>query len=122
MDKTLGQLWAHPGDISIMQAVLVLVILAAIILLTFVQMKKDAIDLRWLILDEKKRPSLHKISQVTALCISTWGFVTLTLHNQLTEYYFTGYMVVWSGSVALDKYLSNRHQEHTADTAAEGPH
>src|SRR5471030_883050 len=118
MNKTLGQLWLHPGDVTVMEALLFLTITFVICLLGYMQVKRDSVDLRWLIYDEKKRPSIHKIGQIVALVVSSWGFIALTLKGQLTESYFTGYMVVWSGSVALDKYLSRRTEDKRATVIA----
>ena len=97
------------NSVSLLELSLLLVFIILAILLVYIQCKKDALDLRWLILDETtKQPSIHKIGQGLALAVSTWGFIELTLKGSLTEFYFTGYISVWVGSVAIDKFLANK--------------
>ena len=92
--------------LPLMGVLLFLTLTASVLILGYLQFKRDQLDLRWLILDDKSgRPSIHKIGQVLALIVSTWGFVNLVNHGTLTEIYFTTYMGVWAGSVALNKLL-----------------
>lgn len=105
-DLTLRQVLMHPLDIPMFPFVLFVLTLMFILLMTYVQLKRDPLDLRWLIMDRPHRPSLPKIAQVVALAVSTWGFVVLTLSNNLSETYFMAYMTVWSGSAALDAYFN----------------
>lgn len=105
-DITLRQLVAHPLDIPIFPFILFVLTLSFVLVLAYLQMKRDPLDLRWLILDRPHRPSLTKIAQVVALGVSTWGFVVLTLSGHLSETYFMAYMAVWSGSAALDAYFN----------------
>lgn len=122
MDRTLGQLWANPGSISVMEMMLFITLTVILVTLLYVQVKRDAIDLRWLITDDLHRPSIHKIAQLTALVVSTWGFVVLILKGSISETYYIGYMVTWSGSVALDKYLSrDRRAGKREDDPEEAP-
>ena|ERR1700684_3046369 len=75
--------------------------------LVYAQFKHDKFDLRALIVDPKtKQPSIHQLGQVAALGISSWGFIVLVLHGNLTEVYFTTYMGIWAGANALDKFLN----------------
>ena len=108
-DLTLRKILLHPLDIPIYPLVLFALSIVFVLVLTYLQMKHDPLDLRWLILDRPHRPSLTKIAQIVALAVSTWGFVVLTLKCTLTETYFMAYMVTWSGSAALDAYF-NRGQ------------
>jgi hypothetical protein len=75
-----------------------------ILLLVKAQSKCDNFDLRNLLLDNGV-VSLSKFAQITALMVSTWGFVYQTTHNGMTEFYFMGYMVCWSGSRLLMAYM-----------------
>jgi hypothetical protein len=96
-------------QIPVMGLMLFITLTAALVILGYMQAKRDQLDLRWLILDDKNaRPSIHKIGQVLALIVSTWGFVNLVNKGTLTEYYFTAYMGIWAGSVALNKMLDNK--------------
>ena len=108
-DLTLRQIILHPLDIPIYPLVLFALSIVFVLVLAYLQMKHDSLDLRWLILDRPHKPSLTKIAQIVALGVSTWGFVVLTLKCTLTETYFMAYMVTWSGSAALDAYF-NRGQ------------
>lgn len=106
---TMGNLLNRFDDLPIMEFMLFLTMTVAIIILAYMQFKRDQLDLRWLILDDNTgKPSIHKIGQGLALLVSTWGFVKLVLSGTLTEAYFTIYMGVWAGSTALNQYLSNK--------------
>ena len=106
---TMGSLLNRFDDLSILNVLLFVTMAAAIVILGYMQFKRDQLDLRWLILDDVSgKPSIHKIGQGLALLVSTWGFVKLVLAGTLTETYFTIYMGVWAGSTALNQYLSNK--------------
>lgn len=93
--------------VNITAVLLFFALVVGILILVYAQFKKDAFDLRSLIVDpQTKQPSIHQLGQVSALLISSWGFIVLVLHNQLTEVYFTTYMAVWAGANALDKLLT----------------
>jgi hypothetical protein len=92
---------------------LVLVLAIFVIALIVVQVRKDTYDLRYLIIDpDTKQPSIYKIGQLTALLVSTWGFVNLTMSDKLTEFYFTGYMAIWAGTnvanTVAQKYFQSK--------------
>lgn len=105
-ELTLRQVLLHPLDVPMIPFVLAVISVMFIIVMAYLQMKHDPLDLRWLILDRPHRPSATKIAQLIALIVSTWGFVVLTLSNTLTETYFIGYMCAWSGSAAVDAYFN----------------
>lgn len=74
------------------------------------------IDLKDLIckeghLDEKK------FTRFGAWIVSTWGFVYMILDDQFTEWYFLGYMTVWTGNAIVDKYLSRGQAQQPAHPA-----
>lgn len=122
-DITLRQIFTQPLDLPVYPVVLLIMTLLFLAVLIRIQLSEDSVDLRWLIMDRPHRPSLPKIGQVVALAVSTWGFVVLSLNNQLTETYFIGYMCAWSGSAALDTYLSRgrpRDRLERASDPAEG--
>jgi hypothetical protein len=73
-------------------------------ILVYTQIKHDNFDLRYLISDDQRRPSLHKIGQLTALIVSTWAFVYLVLHDKLTETFYTVYMGIWASVTVLNKW------------------
>ncbi len=58
--------------------------------------------------------SLFKMGQAAALVTSTWAFVVLVQRNQLTEYYFYGYMAVWSGVNLAKNIFAQKSQNNVA--------
>lgn len=40
--------------------------------------------------------SIEKVGYMTALAIGSWGFIALTLHDKMTEGYFTAYLGVFA--------------------------
>lgn len=103
---TLRMLFERPLDIPVLQWALFLIISGFIVVMMYLQMRNDPLDLRWLILDRQHRPVFSKIAQIIALAVSTWAFVVFTLKGTLTETYFIAYMCTWSGSAALEAYIS----------------
>lgn len=92
-----------------MASALLLMIGFALCVLWVIQARKDNFDLRWLITDEQtKQPSLHKFGQLVALAMSSWGFVYETLNGRMSEWYFTAYMVAWTGAEAVNKFITSR--------------
>lgn len=122
-ELTLRQVLVHPLDMPMIPFVLAVISVMFIVVMAYLQMKHDPLDLRWLILDRPHRPSATKIAQLIALIVSTWGFVVLTLSNALTETYFIGYMCAWSGSAALDAYFNKggRGSERRTDPVHPDP-
>ena len=43
-------------------------------------------------------PSLGRQGQYVAMIVSTWGFMWLTIHDKMTEWFFVGYMFAWAGA------------------------
>lgn len=67
----------------------------------------DRFDVRWLIVDTQTRKvSLFKVGQFVALIISTWAFVVLVQRNLLTEWFFAGYMLTWTGASLANKWIA----------------
>lgn len=96
-------------QVSVMELILFITITVLILLLAYIQIKKDSVDLRWLILDDKTgRPSIHKVGQCLALLVSTWAFIKLVLADRFTTDYLLIYMGVWAGSTALNQWLASR--------------
>jgi hypothetical protein len=97
----------------------VLAIVVAFLLLLLYIWHRDShsrIDLKDLIckeghLDEKK------FTRFGAWIVSTWGFVYMILDDQFTEWYFLGYMTVWTGNAIFDKYLSRGQTQQPAHPA-----
>lgn len=67
----------------------------------------NSLDLADLILQDGKA-SQAKLAQLGAFGISSWGFVYLTVHNQLTEWFYSSYMLAWAGAGAMTKWIDSR--------------
>jgi hypothetical protein len=103
-----------------MALALLVIAFLVLIVLWLVQRRKDNFDLRWVIADEQtKQPSIHKVGQLTALIMSTWLLVYLTLHDKMDGTYFTTYMAIWAGAQVANKYLSTRDRDERSDPSVE---
>ena len=95
------------GFLSSLDRLEVILALASIFfayMLRTAQIKKDAFDLRDLLVDENTgRVSIYKLGQLIALLLSSWGFIYLTLHDKLSESYFGLYMATWAGAHVLSQ-------------------
>ena len=74
----------------------------------------NTFDLTDALLGEDGKFSLFRAGQATALIISSWAFVILVQHDKLTEFYFYGYMGVWSG-INLAKNLLGKAPDAGSD-------
>lgn len=93
-----------------MAIILIIAILAGLVILAYAQIKKDNFDLRTLITEDDGKLSIHKIGQLVALVLSSWGFVYLILYKEITEFYFMGFMGVWASAEALNKWIDRKGQ------------
>ena len=94
---------------------LVIVTLAVCFLLyTWQKNPNNTFDLTDALLGEDGRVSLYKIGQAAALIVSTWAFIILVQRDKLSEYYFYGYMGVWSG-INLAKNLLQKAPDASTD-------
>ena len=53
----------------------------------------------------------RKVSRFGAWIISTWGFMFLILNNQLSEWYFVGYMGAWVANALIGKAIKDPNGE-----------
>lgn len=97
---------------------LLMMFIGLLLILVYTQFRKDGFDLRYLISDDQKRPSLHKIGQLTALMVSTWAFVFEVLHNQMTDTFYTVYMGIWASVTVLNKW-ADRHPGNYVTTESQ---
>jgi hypothetical protein len=67
---------------------------------------------------DTKLTSLTRFGNFVALCISSWGFIYLVVHNQLTEFYFTGYMTVWASVNLISKGIAAVTSKKTDGTTS----
>ncbi|MNK27660.1 hypothetical protein D3C87_460220 [compost metagenome] len=102
LTELVTQLGANP-----MAFILMVGVLMVLAILIYAQMRKDGFDLRSLIM-ENGEVSITKTGMITALGLSSWGFVYLLLYKEMTEFYFTGYMVTWTGSTLLASWIASK--------------
>lgn len=55
------------------------------------------------------RGSLGKIGQLTALIVSSGCFIYMACTDTMTEFYFMGYMIAWSGANVANKLADLRN-------------
>jgi hypothetical protein len=58
---------------------------------------------------ENGRASFSRGAAFVALVISSWGFVSLTLSNTLSEWYYTPYMGIWAAAQIGNKWLDRAY-------------
>ena len=88
-------------------ALLCIALLAALLINSW-QKSHPEFDLADLVTGENGKVSLSKFGQVSALIVSTWGFVVLIQQGKLTEFYFIGYMSVWAGYRLVQTALAQK--------------
>ena len=77
---------------------LVVITLACVIILYKWHNSADnTFDLTDTLLGPDGKVSLYKVGQAAALIVSTWAFIIMVQKDKMTEYYFYGYMTIWSG-------------------------
>jgi hypothetical protein len=69
--------------------------------------RNDGFDLRELFaIQHREKPPLWRVApgkcfQTGAFMITSWGFVTVTVHDKLTEMYLVLYAVCWAASPVM---------------------
>lgn len=56
------------------------------------------------------KASRSALAYLTALVVSTWGFVFLTLAHEMREWYFGLYMTAWAGAHLASKWLDKKQE------------
>jgi len=87
--------WLHTVDPS----TAALVVATALVVIVVAQWHRsdDNFKLQQMLVDNVSgRVSIEKVGYVTALAIGSWGFIALTLHDKMTEGYFTAYLGVFA--------------------------
>lgn len=87
--------WFENTDPSIVALVLMTILVIAVVW-SWHRNPNMPIDLSQVLVDSVTgKISVEKVAFMTALAISTWGFVTLILRNAMTEWFFTAYVGVF---------------------------
>lgn len=112
MDKLLQFLSAP----SVATDLLFVILLGLVLIVVYAQFRRKDFDLINLVIDgTTKTLDLHKVGQLLALIISSWGFIYVTLNHELTEWFFTSYMVIWAGATAANTLISLRQNRNPSD-------
>ena len=78
-------------DVAVLTLVIVFVLVLCVVW-AWHRDPKSPIDLQQVLLDSAtNKIAIEKVGYMTALAVSTWGFTTLMLRGQMTEWYFVGY-------------------------------
>ena len=88
-------------------ALLAVALFAALLIHSW-QKSHPEFDLADLLTGDNGKVSLSKFGQVSALIVSTWGFVVLVQQGKLTEFYFIGYMTVWTGAKLIQSGIDKK--------------
>jgi hypothetical protein len=71
---------------------------------------------RFLLDKDSVEPSLGRQGQYVALIVSTWGFMWLIIHDKMTEFFFTSYMLAWAGAQFGSIFLKIKGKHDEAKT------
>jgi len=63
-------------------------------------------------------PSLGRLGQFTAMVVSTWVMVTMTLRDGLAEWLFLGYMLAWAGAQFGSLWLKVKGQGQAGSSSS----
>lgn len=101
--------WTEINKIQVgMGAVLIIAVMFLLLLLwIWHSTSGNRVDLKDLVCKDGKLDE-KKFTRFGAWIVSTWGFVYMIVDDQFTEWYFVGYMGVWTTNAILDKYLSKK--------------
>jgi hypothetical protein len=79
-------------------------------------------DLRQCVIDSTTgKISVEKVAFMSALTVSTWGFVTLILTEKMTEFYFAGYIGAFGAARFASQYLSVKKDANAGSTTGPNP-
>ena len=82
-----------------------------------IKLQRATNQIRWehLLIGEDGKGSNSKIYALGAFAVSTWAFGYLTVIDHLTEWFFTSYMVCWTGTQLANKWLSAKENTPPPD-------
>lgn len=65
-------------------------------------------DFSQIFMDADGKTSMARVAQFSALVVSTWAFVYLTVGDKMTEWYFAGYMAAWVVNGLGSKWIDGK--------------
>lgn len=79
-------------------------------------------DIRQCVVDSVTgKISIEKLAFMSALVVSTWGFVTLVLTEKMTEMYFTTYMGAFAVARAFSQFTSVKKDGQNGNATQPNP-
>ncbi len=106
IDYITSQSWDYPALIVVAAGIWMLVTLV------IWHTEDSQFDLRHILVDAKTdRVSLHKLGQFVALIMSSLVFWYETMHDRLSEWLFTGYMVAWAGTALAKRWIDTKSKK-----------
>jgi len=88
--------------------IILLAILAAMMAFKATRNDKSDFDFAEAFADDNGKTSLGRIAYFVALACSSWAFIFLTIRDNLTEWYYTGYMASWVFGALGSKWLDKK--------------
>lgn len=88
-----------------------LFLLMGIMLLTImvkIQFGHNRVDFKDYLLDDNGKASPTKGFMIGCFLTTTWGFVVLVDKGLISEWYFNGYIFLWSANRLATKYLDGK--------------
>ena len=89
----------------------VLLFLTGLMILTIliqIQRGHNRIDFKDILVDENGKASPTKIFQTGCFLTSTWGFIVLADAGTLQEWFFNGYILLWSATRLATKMIDQK--------------
>lgn len=94
------------GNNNDMAVLFFVFIFGGILLIYWHADKRTDFDLRDLMIDVKTgKLAVLKVGQLASLMVSTWVLIHETRAGKLSEWLFSAYMLVWSGSDLVKRYI-----------------
>lgn len=72
---------------------------------------------RYLLDKGTAEPSVNRVGQFTALVTSTWAFVAIVIKGQLSEWFFTAYMLAWAAAQFGSVWLKSKNPQQPGGTS-----
>lgn|SRR5574343_490983 len=95
-------------EVNLMYVILAAFVVGILVSLWLINSDEDSPLCLTDLITDNGRLSEQKLSRIGAWIVSTWGFVYLIVTNNLSEWYFVGYMGTWVASAILSDKFSTR--------------
>lgn len=106
--QSIAEVWITLlGKLTWPAVTIIMALSVVVVVLYRLQVQDNRVDFRDLLVPETRRPtmSLQKFCTLSCLGVTSWGYISLTVSNHLTETYFIAYMLIWCGNEALQRWI-----------------